>query len=164
MLLRAQIALTLALFLAVPQVHAAEYSKKSWSELSQEVRSDWTVRLVLPDSTVVEGNGVRFTEDSLVLQVSRSSNPQAHPKGELTVPRSSVRTPELRKNRVRGQLLAATIPLGAGAAIAGAGGAKGAFQGGGLMLAGIAIGISAIPLFFIGRASDRRWESITVVP
>ncbi len=164
--LRARIAAALALFLAVPNVHAAEVSRKSWSELSQEVKSGWTVRLVLPDSTFVEGKGARFTEVSLVLQLTKSGNPQAHPKGELTVPRGSVKTLELRKNRVTGQVLGATIPLGAGAAIAGAGGAKGGlpFEGGGLVVTGLILAVAAIPLFFVGRASDRRWVSVTVVP
>jgi hypothetical protein len=162
--LRSQIALTLALFMAVPNVHAAESSRKSWSELSQEVRSEWTVRLFLPDTTVVEGKGARFTEEGVVLQVVRSSNPRAHPIGALTVPRSSVKTLDLRRNRLRGQVLGFTIPLVAGSAIAGAGAAKGAFQGGGLMLAGVLVGVAAIPLYFLGRASDRRWESITIMP
>lgn len=164
MLPRAEIAFTLALFMAVPNVHAAQSSRKTWRELSQEVRSEWTVRLVLPDTTVVEGKGARFTEDGVVLQVARSSNPQTHPKGELTVPLSSVKTLELRRNRLRGQVLGLAIPLAAGATIAGAGGAKGGLQGGGLLLTGILLGVAAIPLFFLGRASDRRWESITIVP
>ena len=161
---RSQIALTLAFTLAVPNAIAADTQNKTWSNLSQEVRSEWTVRMVLPDSTSIEGKAARFTEDSLQLQVTKSSNPQAHPSGELKVPRAAVKTLEIRKNRVIGQILGTAVPLGAGAAIAGAGGSKGAFQGGGLMLAGILIGVAAIPLYFVGRSSDRRWERITVVP
>ena len=161
---RAQIALTLALFMAVPNVQAAESSRKSWSELSREVRSAWTVRLVLPNTTVFDGKGARFTEGGVVLQVARSSNPRAHPKGPLTVPRNSVKTLDLRRNRLRGQVLGSVVPLAAGAAIAGAGASKGLFEGGGLMVAGVLVSVAAISLFFLGRASDRPWESITIVP
>ena len=161
---RAQIALTLALFMAVPNVHAAESSRKSWSELSQEIRSEWTVRLVLPDTTVVEGKGAQFTEDGVVLQVARSSSPRVHPRGPLTVPRSTVKTLDLRRNRLRGQVMGFGIPLMAGAAIAGAGASKGLFEGGGLMVAGVLVSVAAIPLYFLGRARDRRWERITIVP
>jgi len=56
------------------------------------------------------------------------------------------------------------VPLVAGAAIAGAGASKGLFEGGGLMVAGVLVSVAAIPLYFLGRARDRRWERITIVP
>jgi hypothetical protein len=164
MLPRTQIALTLAVLLVAPGGDAAEPSRRSWIELSQTVKDDWTIRLQLPDATVVEGNGARFTGESLMIQVSKSSNPQAHPAGELAVPRNAVKTLEVRGRRIGGQVLGLAVPLGAGAAIAGAGGRKGAFQGGGLMLAGCILGLAAIPLYFAGRSRDRRWETITVAP
>lgn len=159
-----QITLALAVMLAAPGVHAESASRKSWQELSNEVESNWKVRIVLPDSTVVEGGRARFTEDQLTMEVSKTSNSRAHPKGALAVPRGSVKTLELRRHRIRGQVLGAAIPLGLGASLAGAGAAKGIFDGGALMVSGLAVAIAAVPMYFAGRSSDRRWETVTVVP
>jgi hypothetical protein len=44
---------------------AGQKNARSWGELSQEVQPDWTFRVVLPDSTEIEGKHAVLTPEAL---------------------------------------------------------------------------------------------------
>jgi hypothetical protein len=147
-------------------LEAQQSSARTWSELSQEMRPGWTVRLVLPDATLVEGKPATFTPEALTMNVVRTSNKVQHPKGQITIPREQVKTLEIRKNGVKWRLVGTLAPIaagiGAGAAEAGSGNWL-APEAGAVLFLIIAAG-GGVAGYFIGRAVDRRYQPISVTP
>ena len=147
---------------------AQQQNARSWSDLSQEVEPSWTLRMVLPDSTLVEGRTATFTSEALTMQVVKTSNKSLHPKGVVTIPRDQVKTLEIRKNSTKGRWIGTLVPVGAGAA---AGLTYGQVNSGELVAAGaaallfglVAVG-GGVPGFFIGRAVDRQFHAVAVRP
>jgi hypothetical protein len=158
---------TIALIYAIVAPVQAERAKaRSWGELSQEVQPEWTLRMVLPDATVIQGKQANFTPEALTLQVVKTSNPAQHPKGQITIPREQVKTLDIRKNGIKFRTIGALVPVAAGAA-AGASvasdkqllsGAAGAVL---FLFIAVAGGTAG---FFIGRAADRAFHTVTVKP
>jgi len=150
----------------VAPVEAGQTSTRSWAELSQEVRPGWTVRMVLPDSTVVEGRPATFTAEALTMQVTKTSNAAQRRKGPITIPRDQVRTLDIRRNGSKGRLIGTLVPVATGAAVGGAAASTGGFLaaevGAALFLiVGIAGGTAG---YFIGRSVDRRFHTVTIAP
>jgi hypothetical protein len=156
---------TIALICAiVAPVEAQQTKARSWGELSQEVQPGWTVRMVLPDSTVIQGQQAAFTPEALTLQVIKTSNPAQHPKGPITIPREQVKTLDIRKNGIKFRTIGALVPvaagIGAGRAVASD---KQLLSGeaGAVLFLFIAI-VGGTAGFFIGRAADRAFHTVTV--
>jgi hypothetical protein len=158
---------TIALIYAiVAPAQAERVEARSWGELSQEVHLDWTLRIVLPDATVIQGKQAAFTPEALTMQVVKTSNPAQHPKGQVTIPREQVKTLDIRKNGIKFRTIGALVPVGAGI---GAGGAlasdKQLLSGeiGAVLFLFIAV-VGGTAGFFIGRAADRSFHTVTVKP
>lgn len=151
--------------LVVP-VQAGRAEVRSWSELSQEVKPEWTLRLMLPDATVIQGQRATFTPEALTLQVIKTSNAAQHPKGQITIPRDQVKTFEIRKNSIKFRTIGALAPVAVGAAV----GAKVASDkqflsgvAGAVLFLFIAI-VGGTAGFFLGSAADRSFHTVTVKP
>ena len=84
-----------------------------WSELGQAVAGR-TVQMVLPDETSLKGPVLNVTSEVLEIQIKKTSNRKAYPKGRFSVPRSSVSVLQLRA--VKGFWRAIGTAIGAGAA------------------------------------------------
>jgi hypothetical protein len=159
---------TIALIYAiVAPVQAQHANARSWGELSQEVKPEWTLRMVLPDATVIQGKQAAFTPESLTLQVAKTSNAAQHPKGQITIPREQVKTLEIRKNGIKFRMIGALVPVaaGAGAGAAVASDKKQLLSGeaGAVLFLFIAI-VGGAAGFFIGRAAARSFHTVTVKP
>lgn len=94
----------------------------SWSELQDAVGSR-KVRLSLPSGVRVEGKVAAVMPDALLLDVSKTSDSQAAPKGRLSIPRTSTSELTVRgsnKGAIIGGIAggAAGIPIFVGASIA----------------------------------------------
>ncbi len=139
---------------------------RTWGELSQEVQLDWTLRLVLPDATVIQGQRASFTPDALTLQVLKTSNAAQHPKGQVTIPREQVKTLGIRKSGIKFRTIGALAPVAAGTAAAGMIASdkhlESAVAGAVVFLSVAVAGGTAG--FFIGRAADRSFHTVTVKP
>ena len=60
-----------------------------WSELSSTIRGR-TIKLTLPEGATVSGEVIVVREDSLVVNVRKTSDSKAYPKGSAPIPRASV--------------------------------------------------------------------------
>lgn len=160
----------LPLLALAPLLFAGQPSAQSWGDLAQTVQPDWTIRVVLPDGTAVEGKPARFEPEALTMRVVHTSNKSLHPKGDISIPRAHVKVVEIRTNRHKGRLLGTLIPVGAGIGIgvgmAASANSKDFFYGlEAAMGVGIGLGVAAIggtAGYFIGRSADRRFERVTV--
>jgi len=82
-----------------PSATAAEPQRLAWDELRQLVGKK--VSIPLYNGCAVSGKVVEVEADALSLDVSRTSHPQACPKGLLRVPRATLYVLDLHKNVIR---------------------------------------------------------------
>jgi hypothetical protein len=139
----------------------------TWSEFSTKVTPRHAIRMVMPDGTHIEGYPLQAKADALDIHVTRTSNKQAHPEGNATIPRESVSVVQMRRPRRAGKLIGALAPIGVGAAIMAAGIAGN--QGsdavyGYAVVGGLTMGLGAPAGFFVGRAVDRRFDEFVIIP
>lgn len=90
-----------------------------WGELAQLIGGQ-QIEMVLPDGTVVKGEAIAVREDSLVLDVKKTSNKNAQPKGNATIPREAVALLRLeRKSGSWGRSLGTTVGVISGVVLGG---------------------------------------------
>ena len=161
------LATIVVIYAIVMPAQAEQKNARSWGELSQEVQPDWTFRMVLPDSTEIEGKQAVLTPEALTLKVVKTSNAAQHPKGQITIPREQVKTLEIRKNGEKFRIIGLAVPVAIGVAVGVhtasdktqmLSGLGGAFE---FLLIGVLGGTAG---FFIGRAADRSFHTVTVKP
>lgn len=103
-------------------VRSAEVPKRvTWGEFCSTVNEKTTIRMALPDGAIVEGRVLRTRPDGLDVHVTRTSNPQAHPKGDASISRALLSTVEIRRPHRKGKLIGTLVPLGVGSALAAGG-------------------------------------------
>ena len=78
-------------------------TRRNWDELSREVQSYWTLRIVLPDGTSLEGTSARLMPDSLTMRAEKTTDKELHPKGAILIPREQVNELEIRTNQPIGR-------------------------------------------------------------
>ncbi len=166
-IMRAALSIFLFLTTAVVAGNIPTGNRVTWSEFSAKVAPKHTIRMVLPDGTLVEGHPLQLTADAMELSITRTSNRQAHAKGRATIPRGSVSVVEVRSPRWKGKLIGALAPIGIGTAIAVGGMA--ANQGSDdiyvyAAAGGLTIAAGAPAGLLVGRAIDRRFERFTIIP
>ena len=156
------------LWLTPAAIPAAEVQlhRITWDEFQARITPRYKIKMVLPDGSRIEGNPVVVRHDAMDLRVTRTSNKRAHPKGDTVVPRSSISVVEARKPRWAGKLIGTVAPIGIGAGLLAAGLVSSDEQ---LLYSGIAAGgctmaFGGIGGFFIGRAIDRRFETLEILP
>jgi hypothetical protein len=88
----------LLLFLA-PAAGADQARRLAWDELDQLVGK--RVSIPLYDGCAVRGKVLEVQPDALLLRVYKSSNPEAHPKGVLRVPRATLHVLDVHKKGFR---------------------------------------------------------------
>lgn len=136
-----------------------------WNELEGTILGK-TVGLILPDGAALKGRPVGVNPEALVLNIKKTSDRAAYPKGEFSIPRSSVAT--LQMNETRGPWRA--IGTGIGVAAGAIPGAlvyqrfnnEGASQAAAALAAGLIAGGAAAG-FLAGRSADRQVTLITIV-
>lgn len=136
-----------------------------WSELRSAIEGR-TIQLTLPGGATVHGDVRIVRDEALVLNVRRSSDAMAYPKGYTTIPKESVT--ELRVREIHGRW-GRKVGNGLGT-LAGvlAGGYIAVHTanspGPGLATFGIITGAGAVGGYFLGKAVDTRVTLIRVVP
>jgi hypothetical protein len=127
-----------------------------WSELGAII-SGRTVELILLEGPKLRGDVDAVREDALVLDVTKTSDVKAYPKGGATIPRASVTTLKLERPRGHwGRTVGSLGGLMAGAALGGLGdNLTAAFYG---AVAGSIAG------YYIGKAADKKGTVIRIVP
>ena len=162
------IGLFILLLTSLP-TRAASPQQIKWQDLS--IMTGKNVSLVLPDGAMISGRVLGIDTDALRLNVGRSTDPAAHPKGEARVPRASLRTLEVqskgRKFRIIGTAMGAVVGFagGLGASIEIRGGIFGNKNRGSAALAwtGITAG-GALAGYLMGNRADRRSKTYEILP
>lgn len=134
-----------------------------WSELNALIFGK-KVQLVLPGGANVEGTVAAIREDALVLDVSKTSDKKAQPKGNAVIPRSSVTLLQLEQKRGGRRTIGTVLGVLGGVVLGGYVAAKTANSGG----AGIAVflGVAAagsLAGWAAGGAADHKTTMIRVL-
>jgi hypothetical protein len=151
-----------------PAARAVAPERLTWEELPQLVGKH--VSIALYDGGAVAGKVREVQADALVIQVSKSSDPVAYPKGPMRVPRAKLHVLDLHgkgfKYRVIGTALGfvAGAACGVGIAVGVQGGVLGDEHGtaSGTALAGMMAGLTTAG-YAVGNAADRRTTTIRIV-
>ena len=107
--------LTFAGFLLLvesPQAFSQAISAK-WSNVGPLILGR-RVALVLPNGVRIEGKPIAVHPDSLELDIAKTSDARAEPKGKTSIPRSSVSALELKKRRIIGRIVGTAAGTGLG--------------------------------------------------
>jgi hypothetical protein len=166
-----------AVLLTVPLLaHGAELMHVKWEGLS--IMTGQTVRIALPGGAVITGKAASVESDALVIDVKKTSDRNAYPKGALRVPREKLHRLEMRTKGNVGRVVMTSL-----GAIAGVGGGAAAFVriagGNGMCWLGCSIhsnhgaaaaafvGIASAGTaggYFAGNALDKRWTVVEILP
>jgi hypothetical protein len=156
-----------ALVAVPPAANAATKLRLYWDGLS--IVTGKTVSIAMPDGAVVTGKATRQEADALLLDVKKTTDRRAYPKGLLRVPRATLRVLQMQTNGKLGRIAGTLLGTLAGGIIGGyaalgidglwnetsAGGATAAI---GFTAAGFAGG------YLAGSAIDRHWTTIEIAP
>jgi hypothetical protein len=151
----------LMLSTAVP-VQAKEDLRVSWLDLPAFTNGK-TIALVLPDGSNLQGKVIGAEASQLIFKVSKTSNVQSYPKGNVTIPRASVRSFSMNRSGALWKAVGSVIGLGAGLAVAVPVNAYSHNEGDGAPLAVALIIIVPVVLgFLIGRSADKKTVTVTL--
>jgi hypothetical protein len=136
-----------------------------WSELSSTIQGR-TIELTLPDGATVGGDVVVVREESLVVNVRKTSDSKTYPKGDAAIPRASVTMLSMTESRGRwGRKMGSGLGSLAGVLAGGYIAVKTApSAGAGLAIFGAVTGAGTLGGYFLGRSADARTTLIRVVP
>ena len=161
---------SLALLLAVPLLaDAAALMHVKWEGLT--VVTGNTVSIAMPGGAVITGKATSVESDALVVDVKKTSDRTAYPKGVVRVPRTTLHRFEMQTKGKVGR--AVGTPVGFVVGFAGGLGAWIGIQGGILNnnnptgAAAALIGLAAagtVGGYFIGNSVDKRWTAVEILP
>ena len=157
--------IAVALLLNIAAAAAVREIESSWANLSLLIASK-RIALVLPSGASVEGTVAEVQPEALVMMVAKTSDAQANPKGNATIPRASVSTIQLLEMRptyrIIGVVLGVAVGLGVAIGIALTNGLLSKQTTG--QAVGETAAIVGFPVlgFFLGRSLDRKVTRITV--
>jgi hypothetical protein len=162
---RNTIALVVTLLIGTPAW--ADSREMHWSDLSPFI-GDHSVALTLPDGARIEGRVIAVEPQTLVIDVRKTSDPQAHAKGRESIPRDQAKSLVVNRPTVRWRVIGtslgavAGVPLGLVSAVrqesilSKGNGDTAIFIA---VIAGMAAGG-----FLAGWAADRRKTTVTIIP
>ena len=135
-----------------------------WVELNTAI-SGRSIELTLPGSITIKGEVVAVRDDGLVLDIKRTSDAKAFPKGNGLIPRGSVTLLKLEKRGSNWRTTGTILGVLGGVVIGGYVAAKTANSPG----SGIAIFIATSSAVSVagraaGGAADRSTRMIRIVP
>ena len=160
-------ALFLIVLLCASQVSALAESKPlelKWNEVGTMIVGQ-RVELTLADGSKVKGEAAAVREDSMVIDVKKSTGEKKYAKGSATIPLSSIGLVRLERTRSSwGRSMGTIIGVLGGLVLGGFAAAHtdGAAAGISVFLV-IAAG-SSITGYFAGKELDRRVTLIKIVP
>jgi hypothetical protein len=136
-----------------------------WSELGSTIQGR-TINLTLPGGITVGGDVTVVRDESLVLNVHKTSDSKAFPKGNATIPKASVTVLSLTETRGRwGRKMGSGLGTLTGVLAGGYIAANTASSAGsGLAIFGVIAGAGTLGGYYLGKAADTRDTLIRVVP
>ena len=161
------LAVALLVLWMAPAAGAVAPQRLTWEELPQLVGKQ--VSIPLYDGGAVTGKVREVQADALLIQVSKSTNPEVYPKGPMRVPRAKLHVLDLHgkglKYRVIGTALGFAAGAAGGACVAiGAQGGPFGDEGGaaGAGMIGVMAGVT-VAGYAVGNAADRRTTTIQII-
>ena len=161
------LAAAMLLLWVAPAAGAVTPERMTWDGLSQLVGKH--VSIALYDGGAVSGKVSDVEADALLIQVSKSTDPVAYPKGPMRVPRAKLHVLDLHgkgfKYRVIGTALGFAAGAAGGACVAfGAQGGPFGDEGGaaGAGMIGVMAGVT-VAGYAVGNAADRRTTTIQII-
>jgi hypothetical protein len=143
------------------QAKAGEQEEMTWGELSS--LSGRTIRMTMPETAVITGRLIAVEPQGLVLQISKTTDKAAYPKGRFVVPRSEVKVLSVLSKRKRGRVIGTIGGAWSGLTLGILAAVPASSVGGALAaLAGVGGGTTALG-YFLGDAADRRTTTVVVV-
>jgi hypothetical protein len=136
-----------------------------WGELSSTIRGR-TIQLTLPAGVTVSGEAIVVREEALVVNVRKTTDEKAYPKGNATIPRAAVTVLTMKESdRHWGRKIGTSLGTLSGVLAGGYAAVKTAPSGGaGLAIFGAITAAGTLGGYFIGRSADARVTLIRVVP
>ncbi|MGA2725400.1 MAG: hypothetical protein ABSG79_23700 [Bryobacteraceae bacterium] len=161
---------SLALLLAAPLLaDAAALMHVKWEGLTVVVGN--TVSIAMPGGAVIAGKATGVESDALVVDVQKTSDRTAYPKGAVRVPRATLHRFEMQTKGKVGRIVGTPVGFAVGFT-AGVGAAIGI--GGGFLrndnqgaATAALIGIAAagtVGGYFLGNSIDKHWTAIEILP
>ena len=139
-----------------------------WSELEPRIAGK-RVALVLPDGTSVQGKVRGVESTGLRLDISKTSNKKAQPKGARTIPRQSVSYLRVTEYRKTGRLVFTLGAMAAAGGVVALATRDSGLTEGPLVVIVPAVGAAGtaglgVAGYFIGKAVDKRITDIRIAP
>ena len=136
-----------------------------WGDLAGMITAQ-KVSMVLPDAARLQGKVLAVEPESLVLDITKTSDRRAYPKGRASIPRASVSMLRLTKPgghvwQIVGGTLGTLGGLFAGGLLVGVADADEAAAAVAVLGSAVLGGVAG---WWGGRVSDRRVMVITVIP
>jgi hypothetical protein len=159
------LALAAAILSPLPLAAETKVRQVKWEDLSMV--TGHTVRISLPGG-IVTGKAGTVEADALVVDVQKTSDRNAYPKGTLRVPREKLHRLEMQTKRVRYRVIGTSVGAYSGIA-AGAIAATALESHGAHTAAAIAtfigVGTAGTVLGYLaGNQADQRWTTIEILP
>lgn len=165
--LKSTLSLLVALVLLTPSTAIASSKplELQWGELSSKIQGR-TIQLTLPGGTTVGGDVAVVRDEAIVLDIHKTSDSNAYPKGSVTIPRASVTVLKLIETQGQwGRKMGSMLGVLTGVLVGGYTAGKTANSAGtGLAMFGAITGAAAVGGYYIGKSADVRETLIRVVP
>jgi len=135
-----------------------------WGELAPTVQGH-RVELTLTGGTRVTGDVAAIREDTMVLDVKKTSDPKAYPKGNASIPRSSIQLVKLKRSGAWGKTLGTTLGVLSGVVVGGyVAGTTQNDAGPAVAVFLVIAGAMSVGGYLLGRRADQTATTIRVVP
>jgi hypothetical protein len=148
---------------------AAALMHVKWEGLTVVVGN--TVSIAMPGGAVIAGKATGVESDALLVDVQKTSDRTAYPKGAVRVPRATLHRFEMQTKGKLGRIVGTPVGFAVGFT-AGVGAAIGI--GGGFLrnnnqgaATAALIGIAAagtVGGYFLGNSIDKHWTAIEILP
>lgn len=110
--------LVVGIMVLIPNRVSGETRRAKWEELSPLVDGK-TISIVMPAGTVITGKAMSVEPEALLVHVTRTADRAAYPKGDLRVPRATLRTIEVHRKGVRYRIIGTIVGTLGGATAGG---------------------------------------------
>ncbi len=135
-----------------------------WGELAPTVQGH-SVELTLTGGAKITGDVAAIRDDAMVLDVKKTSDAKAYPRGNASVPRSSVQLVKLKRSGGWGKTLGTTLGVLSGVTVGGyIAGTTQNDAGPGIAVFLIVAGAMSVGGYLLGRQADQQSTTIRVVP
>lgn len=149
----------------LPATAATPPAEIRWNELAALIVGHH-VSIPLPGGGSVEGEALSVRDDSLVLDIGKTSDPGRYPKGQTPIPRASVTEVRLVERRGSGGRILGTVVGALGGMVAGGEiAAHGTRSEGAVVSTFTATAVAGtVAGYFAGRSADRHTRLLRIAP